>query len=121
MPESCVAQPYCLFEHRVEHRREVAGRGIDDLQHLGGRGLLLQASRVSVRSRAFSIAITAWSAKVRTSSICRSVNGSTRWRARLMTPIGSPSRSSGTPSSVRIFAIVERLGKFVFRVGGDVR
>ena len=31
-----------LFEHRIEHRREVAGRGIDDLQHLGGRGLLLQ-------------------------------------------------------------------------------
>src|SRR5262249_45485561 len=30
------------FEHRVEHRGEVAGRGIDDLQHLGGRGLLLQ-------------------------------------------------------------------------------
>ena len=31
-----------LFEHRVEHRREIAGRGIDDLQYLGGRGLLLQ-------------------------------------------------------------------------------
>ncbi len=31
-----------LFEHRVEHRSEVAGRRIDDLQHLGGRGLLLQ-------------------------------------------------------------------------------
>src|SRR5215469_18314846 len=40
-------------------------------------------SRSSVNSRAFSIAITAWSAKVRTSSICRSVNGSTRFRARL--------------------------------------
>src|SRR5215471_8077964 len=25
------AQPHCLFEHRVEDRREVAGRGIDDL------------------------------------------------------------------------------------------
>ena len=33
------------------------------------------ASRCSVMSRVFSIAITAWSAKVRTSSICRSVNG----------------------------------------------
>ena len=41
------------------------------------------ASRVSVISRAFSIAMTAWSAKVRTSSICRSVNGSTRCRAKL--------------------------------------
>ena len=26
----------------VEHRGEVAGRGIDDLQHLGGRSLLIQ-------------------------------------------------------------------------------
>ena len=31
-----------LVEDGVEHRREVAGRGIDDLQHLSGRGLLLQ-------------------------------------------------------------------------------
>src|SRR5215467_13060415 len=32
----------CLFQYRVEYRREVAGRGIDDLQYLRGRGLLLQ-------------------------------------------------------------------------------
>jgi hypothetical protein len=31
-----------LFDDRVEHRGEVTRRGIDDLQHLGGRGLLLQ-------------------------------------------------------------------------------
>ncbi len=31
-----------LFEDRVEHRREITGRAIDDLQHLGGRRLLLQ-------------------------------------------------------------------------------
>jgi len=31
-----------LFQDRIEHRREIAGRGIDDLQYLGGRGLLLQ-------------------------------------------------------------------------------
>ena len=31
-----------LLEDRVEYRREVAGRRIDDLQYLGGRGLLLQ-------------------------------------------------------------------------------
>ena len=37
-----LAQPHRFFQHRVEHRGEVAGRGIDDLQHLGGRGLLLQ-------------------------------------------------------------------------------
>ncbi len=31
-----------LFQDRVEHRREIAGRGIDDPQYLGGRGLLRQ-------------------------------------------------------------------------------
>jgi len=30
------------FEHRVEDWRQIARRGIDDTQHLGGRGLLLQ-------------------------------------------------------------------------------
>jgi hypothetical protein len=31
-----------LIEHRVEHGREVARRGIDDLQYLGRRGLLIE-------------------------------------------------------------------------------
>jgi hypothetical protein len=31
-----------FFEDRVEHRPEVAGRGIDDLQHLGRRSFPLQ-------------------------------------------------------------------------------
>ena len=51
-------------------------------------------------SRTFSIAITAWSAKVDTSSICFSVNGRTVLRCRTITPMGVPSRSSGTPSMV---------------------
>jgi hypothetical protein len=36
--------PQCvrLFQYRFEDRLEVTGRGIDDLQHLGRRGLLLQ-------------------------------------------------------------------------------
>jgi hypothetical protein len=37
---SRLAKPDRPFEHCVEHRREIAGRGVDDLQHLGGRGLL---------------------------------------------------------------------------------
>ena len=40
LAELRAAQPHRLFEHRVENRGEVAGRGIDDLQYLGGRGLL---------------------------------------------------------------------------------
>ena len=52
-------------------------------------------------SRTFSIAITAWSAKVSTSLICLSVNGRTAARCRRSTPIGIPSRKSGTPRMVR--------------------
>src|SRR5262249_48545141 len=55
----------------------------------------------SSNSRAFSIAITAWSAKVVTKSICLSVKGCTDLRASMMTPMAVPSRSSGTPRTVR--------------------
>ena len=61
------------------------------------------ATQQTSNRRVFSIAITACSAKVRTSSICRSVNGSARWRASQATPIGSAPRKRGTPSAVRIF------------------
>jgi len=37
-----VTQRHGLLDDLLEHRREVAGRGIDDLQYLSGRGLLLQ-------------------------------------------------------------------------------
>ena len=57
------------------------------LEHIGCRGLLLQRlGEISVRwrsslsRRVFSIAMTAWSANVVTSSICLSVNGRTSWR-----------------------------------------
>ena len=46
------------------------------------------------------MAITAWAAKVRTSSIWRSLNGSMRWRESPKAPIASPSRRSGTPRIV---------------------
>ena len=42
LPKARLAKPRRLFEDRIEHRREVAGRGIDDLQDLGGRGLSRQ-------------------------------------------------------------------------------
>src|SRR3974377_1896095 len=58
-------------------------------------------SWISSKSRTFSIAITAWSAKVVTSSICFASNGFTTFLLRRMTPIGFPSRKSGTPRCVR--------------------
>ena len=39
-PAGGLTQPHGFVEHRIEHRRKVAGRGVDDLQYLGGRGLL---------------------------------------------------------------------------------
>ena len=37
-----LGQAYGLLQHSVEHRREVPSGRIDDLQYLGGRGLLFQ-------------------------------------------------------------------------------
>ena len=51
-------------------------------------------------SWAFSIAITAWDAKVSRSLIWLSVKGRTALRPKMITPIGVPSRKRGTPSMV---------------------
>ena len=43
-----------LIKDCIEHRREIAGRGIDDPQHIGGRGLLLQRlARLGQEPRVF--------------------------------------------------------------------
>ncbi len=74
-------------------------------------------SSISSNSRAFSIAITAWSAKVATSSICLSVNGRTSARVSVNTPTGTPSRSIGTPSMVRNLAELLRFWPIEFGIG----
>jgi hypothetical protein len=40
--ETGLGEPRRLVEHCIKHRPEVAGRAVDGLQHLGGRGLPLQ-------------------------------------------------------------------------------
>ena len=52
----------------------------------------------SWNSRTFSIAITAWSAKVSTSSISLSVNGSTNSRRIVMAPIGMVLTAAAVPA-----------------------
>ena len=42
LTEGCSAEAQRLLEHRIEHRQEIAGRGIDNLQYLGRRSPLLQ-------------------------------------------------------------------------------
>ena len=49
---------------------------------------------VSLNSRAFSMAITAWSAKVCSSSICSSVNGRGSGAKAQMAPIDCPRRAA---------------------------
>src|SRR5215472_10958955 len=44
-PRGRIAKGYCLLDHRLEHWVEIARRGIDHLQYLGGGGLLLERSR----------------------------------------------------------------------------
>ena len=42
LAESRLAEAHRSFQHRIEDRCGIAGRGVDDLQYLGRRGLLLQ-------------------------------------------------------------------------------
>ena len=58
------------------------------------------ASCVSLNSRTFSIAMAAWSAKVRSSAMCLSSKGCTSVRRTRIEPSARPSRSSGTASVV---------------------
>jgi hypothetical protein len=58
MTVSGLAEAHRLFENCVEHRREIAERGIDDLQYLSGRSLAgerLVAFRVADGKLTFEI------------------------------------------------------------------
>ena len=90
------ADPRRILQHLLEHRLQLAGRAADDLST---SDVAVCCSSDSVRSRVractssnsrtFSIAITAWSAKVVTSSICLAgerLDG--RGGMTAMTPIG---------------------------------
>ena len=59
------------------------------------------ASFVSLNKRTFSIAITAWLAKVITSSSWTKGIGPGSFQRTTMAPIGLPSRSIGTPNNRR--------------------
>ena len=60
----------------------------------------------SLKRRTFSMAMTAWSAKVLRSSICVSGNGPGSGRPTPITPIGSPSRSIGVARKLRNPAVL---------------
>jgi len=54
---------------RVQHGLEIESRTADDLEHICSGGLLLQRLAQLVEERVFSMAMTAWLAKLATSSI----------------------------------------------------
>ena len=59
-----LAKPRRRLDQRIEHRLQIESRAADDLEHVGGGGLLLQQLRSRVRctssnNRTFSIAMTA--------------------------------------------------------------
>jgi hypothetical protein len=39
---SCLAQPHCCFDKGVQDRLQIKRRAADDLEYVGGRGLLLE-------------------------------------------------------------------------------
>ena len=94
-------QPHRPLQYRIEHRRQITRRGIDDLQHLGGRSLLLQ--RLALLGHQTRVLdryhrLIGKGADKLDLSLGKWLNTLTR---KKMTPIGWPSRKSGTPSAVR--------------------
>ena len=64
--------------------------------------------------------MTAWSAKVRTSSICRSVNGSNPWRRERDDPDRLALAQQRHAKRGAHLPIVDGFGQRVFRIGGDI-
>ena len=74
----------------MEHRLDIRRRAGDDAQDFTRRSLLLQRFLSSWNNRTFSMAITAWSAKVSSSLICAGVKGRTSLRRAFSAPIEFP-------------------------------
>ena len=99
-----------MAEDGVEHRLQVE-RGVDGLADLPSafssatdRDSSAVRACTSSNSRAFSMAITAWSAKVSTSSICLSVNGRTSVRGRRDGHRRAPLAAAAGRASMRAIA-----------------
>ena len=74
----------------------------------------------SVNSRTFSIAMTAWAAKVSRSAICLSENGRGSRRRITMVPSASPSRSSGIARIARWPPLLENALDIASSASGSI-
>ena len=113
----------------VEHRLQIEGRAADDLEHVGGSGLLLPRIRVRSSSARLQLARTVARSPSRSPpdrqkslsgrSACQR-RAAAAIRTKLRTPMGDPSRNSGTPSMVRnpprSMASVQR----IFQIGQHI-
>ena len=109
VPNLASQMPRRILQHRLEHRLQFARRAADDLQHLRGRRLLLQRLGQIARARLHLVE------QPHVLDRDHRLVGEGRDQLDLLvgerlhvtrgaganTPIGVPSRSSGTPSIVR--------------------
>ena len=83
-------QPRGVFRNHIQHRLNICRRTSDHTQDFTRRGLLLERLLEFLNNRTFSMAMTAWSAKVSSSLICAGVKGRTSMRRAVSTPTSSP-------------------------------
>ena len=104
-PEFGLADACSVLKHGRKHLPKIAGRACitcntSDVAVCCSNDWRWCAVS-SLSSRAFSIAMTACAAKFSTSAICSFEKGRAAERVKARTPTATPSRSIGTPSTVR--------------------
>jgi len=85
----------------VKYRLQFTRRGADDLEDIGGGGLLLQRFAQLVEQPVFSMAMTAWAAKFSINSTCFCEKRPGFSLKNPNVPIKSPSRSIGVTRTAR--------------------
>ena len=75
-----VTDAHRILQHRLEHRLQLTGGAADDLEHVGGCGLLLKRFAQFVEQPRVLDRDDGCAAKFVTNSICLSVKGRTSWR-----------------------------------------
>ena len=83
-----VTQPRGVLRNDIQHRLDIRRRAGDDAQDFDSSQFAVPSDSLSSwNSRTFSMAITAWSAKVSSSLICLSVKGRTSVRRIMIAPM----------------------------------
>ena len=104
--EHAVAEPHCTFDDGLENRVGSRWRPADHIKHFARRGLMFQRFSQFLGTRLHLVEQThvldrnhRLVGESRDQLYFLSVNGCTRRRSTAITPIGVPSRRSGTASA----------------------